>query len=215
MQGGAAGGPSPGPNVTVFVGNITERAPDILIRQMLNSCGQVNAWKRVQGASGKLQAFGFCEYSNPDSGLRAIRLLHDFPLGEKTLVVKVDAKTKNIMCRFKGSKKRELRGEEAALPAPEGAEEEDTPDAEYMSDEMKQQDEAVSKLRRKLLVSFGQSCKTDESCISGQSEVVTVANGIQSTHGKLPTCASEGNSTQTGRGRHREWPWDAADSAGV
>ena len=44
-----------GPAVTVFVGNITERAPDIMIRHVLNTCGPVLSWKRVQGASGKLQ----------------------------------------------------------------------------------------------------------------------------------------------------------------
>lgn len=46
---------SSGPAVTVFVGNITERAPDIMIRHILNACGPVLSWKRVQGASGKLQ----------------------------------------------------------------------------------------------------------------------------------------------------------------
>ena len=46
---------SSGPAVTVFVGNITERAPDVMIRQILNTCGPVLSWKRVQGASGKLQ----------------------------------------------------------------------------------------------------------------------------------------------------------------
>ena len=28
-----------------------------------------------KGASGKLQAFGFCEFKEPDSALRALRLL--------------------------------------------------------------------------------------------------------------------------------------------
>ena len=32
-------------------------------------------------------AFGFCEYGDPESTLRALRLLHDFKLGEKSLVV--------------------------------------------------------------------------------------------------------------------------------
>ena len=45
------------------------------------------SWKRVQGATGKLQAFGFCEYSDPEASLRAIRLLHDLELGDKKLVV--------------------------------------------------------------------------------------------------------------------------------
>ncbi len=47
-------------------------------------------------------AFGFCEYSNPDSALRSIRLLHDLEIGEKKLVVKVDAKTKVVLDNYKG-----------------------------------------------------------------------------------------------------------------
>ena len=63
-----------GPPVTVFVGNISEKATDTLVRQILMKCGTVNNWKRVQGASGKLQAFGFCEFKEPDSALRALSL---------------------------------------------------------------------------------------------------------------------------------------------
>ena len=90
-----------GPPVTVFVGNITERAPDIMMRQLLNACGNTLSWKRVQGANGKLQAFGFCEFGNPDAALKAIRLLHDNEVGEKKLVVKVDSKTKHVLDDYK------------------------------------------------------------------------------------------------------------------
>jgi len=93
-----------GPPVTVFVGNITEKAQDSMIRQLLNTSGHVNSWKRVQGATGKLQAFGFCEYANPDAALRAIRLLHDWEVADKKLVVKVDAKTKDVLEDFKKRK---------------------------------------------------------------------------------------------------------------
>ncbi|KAG8185834.1 hypothetical protein JTE90_024808 [Oedothorax gibbosus] len=96
--------PPKGPPVTVFVGNITDRAPDNLVRQILQRCGIVLNWKRVQGANGKLQAFGFCEYGDPESALRAMRLLHDYELGEKKLVVKVDGKTKEKLDEYKASK---------------------------------------------------------------------------------------------------------------
>ncbi|XP_013775685.1 RNA-binding protein 25-like [Limulus polyphemus] len=94
-----------GPPVTVFVGNITERASDLLVRQILQRCGIVMNWKRVQGANGKLQAFGFCEYADPESALRAIRLLHDWDIGDKKLVVKVDAKTKEKLDDYKATKR--------------------------------------------------------------------------------------------------------------
>lgn len=33
--------------------------------------------------------FGFCEYADPESTLRALRLLHNLKLGEKALVVSI------------------------------------------------------------------------------------------------------------------------------
>ncbi|XP_028852900.1 RNA-binding protein 25 [Denticeps clupeoides] len=94
-----------GPTTTVFVGNISEKASDMLIRQLLAKCGLVLSWKRVQGASGKLQAFGFCEYKEPESTLRALRLLHELQIGDKKLLVKVDAKTKAQLDEWKAKKK--------------------------------------------------------------------------------------------------------------
>ena len=39
---------SNGPSVTVFVGNISERAQDAMVRSILSCCGPINNWKRVQ-----------------------------------------------------------------------------------------------------------------------------------------------------------------------
>lgn len=44
-----------GPIITVFVGNISERAPDAMVKRILQTCGSVVTWKRVS-------TFGFCEY---------------------------------------------------------------------------------------------------------------------------------------------------------
>lgn len=52
-----------------------------------------------------LLAFGFCEYKEPESTLRALRLLHDLQIGEKKLLVKVDAKTKAQLDEWKAKKK--------------------------------------------------------------------------------------------------------------
>jgi len=92
---------------TVFVGNITDKASDTLIRQILMKCGYIVSWKRVQGASGRLQAFGFCEYSDPDAGLRAMRLLSGCQIGDKKLLVKVDSKTRAALDAYKDLKKQE------------------------------------------------------------------------------------------------------------
>lgn len=69
-------------------------------------CGKVVAWKRMAGVSGKLQVFekicfqsldfyisiqgfGFCDFEEPEDTLRALRVLNEFQLGDKKLIVKV------------------------------------------------------------------------------------------------------------------------------
>ncbi|KAM8831924.1 RNA-binding protein 25b [Spinachia spinachia] len=123
-----------GPTTTVFVGNISEKASDMLIRQLLAKCGIVLSWKRVQGASGKLQAFGFCEYKEPESTLRALRLLHDLPIGEKNLLVKVDAKTKAQLDEWKANRKTANGNKKAEDPEDE---------EEVLDEEIKQKDQIV------------------------------------------------------------------------
>lgn len=61
----------------------------VILLSPAQKCGKINSWKWVQGTAGKLQAFGFCEYANPESTLRALRLLHSLKLGSKSLTVSV------------------------------------------------------------------------------------------------------------------------------
>lgn len=128
---------SGGPTTTVFVGNISEKASDMLVRQLLAKCGIVLSWKRVQGASGKLQAFGFCEYKEPESTLRALRLLHELLLGDKKLLVKVDAKTKAQLDEWK-AKKRSANG-----GASGGSKNGDDDDEEVLDEETLRRDQVV------------------------------------------------------------------------
>lgn len=86
------------PPITVFVGNISEKAPDAMIRHILATCGNIVSWKRVQ-------AFGFCEYYGAEAALRAIKVLHDMEVGGKKLVVKVDSKAQETLDQFKAEKK--------------------------------------------------------------------------------------------------------------
>ncbi|EDV20295.1 uncharacterized protein TRIADDRAFT_61221 [Trichoplax adhaerens] len=92
---------------TVFVGNITEVATDTFIRQLLMKCGTVVSWKRIQGATGKLQPFGFCEYADPEATLRALRLLHGLQVGEKELLIKVDEKNRKRLDEYLARRRAE------------------------------------------------------------------------------------------------------------
>ncbi|XP_020292411.1 RNA-binding protein 25 isoform X2 [Pseudomyrmex gracilis] len=120
-----------GPPVTVFIGNIMDRAPDVMMRHILSACGHVLSWKRVQ-------AFGFCEFAGPDAGLRAVRLLHDMEIGTKKLVVKVDAKAKVALDQFKAERRKKLKGGQSPLQdeiSGEGADGEENED--YMDEGMR------------------------------------------------------------------------------
>ncbi|KAJ9588357.1 hypothetical protein L9F63_018283, partial [Diploptera punctata] len=139
-----------GPPVTVFVGNITERAPDAMIRHILAACGHVVSWKRVQALR--------MSQINPDSGLRAIRLLHDMDLGGKKLVVKVDAKTKTVLDEYKAERRRKLRGRS---PLQDEAADED----DYMDEAMKQSD----KLATERIAATMEDYESDMNNYSGQA----------------------------------------------
>ncbi|KAL7062388.1 hypothetical protein AAHC03_0567 [Spirometra sp. Aus1] len=79
----------------------------------LKRCGNILSWKRVQGASGKLQAFGFCEYQDPESTMRCVRLLNEFEIIDKKLLVKVDPKTEDLLAEYK--KKKQKEGDDGSL----------------------------------------------------------------------------------------------------
>lgn len=77
-----------------------------------------------------LKAFGFCEYSNPDAGLRAIRLLNKFSIAEKDLVVKVDSKTRKILEEYISDRIKK-GGDEVEVPKEEEIENYEDEDMKY------------------------------------------------------------------------------------
>ncbi|CAI2354899.1 unnamed protein product [Caenorhabditis sp. 36 PRJEB53466] len=108
----------------VFVGNISEKCTDEFIQKMLNECGHVTSWKRIKGNNGKLQGFGFCNFSDLEGTLRALRILHDFHLGDKKLTVKAEEKVRHDLRKTaienrKRQGKKELKLKDGELPADE------------------------------------------------------------------------------------------------
>ena len=61
----------------------------------MQSVFPMTKWRYFEG-------FGFCEFLNPDSALRAIRLLHDKEIGGNPLVVKADSKSNALLDQYKG-----------------------------------------------------------------------------------------------------------------
>ncbi|PAA72027.1 hypothetical protein BOX15_Mlig016344g1 [Macrostomum lignano] len=102
--GAAAAGAAAGtdkPATAVFVGGINERAPNSMMRELLSVCGFVNSWKRVTGADGKLQSFGFCEFADPVATMICDRLLGQIDVAGKKLLVRIDASSQGMLDEYK------------------------------------------------------------------------------------------------------------------
>ncbi|KAK4687335.1 RNA-binding protein 25, partial [Tremellales sp. Uapishka_1] len=97
---------------SVFVGGIAPGTTDDTLKELLNACGPLHELKRVIGASGKPQAFGFAAFENPEVVLRVIRCLNGVELPDltpegrrdrkpaKPLIVKADQKTTEFLQEF-------------------------------------------------------------------------------------------------------------------
>ncbi|TKY84788.1 hypothetical protein EX895_005868 [Sporisorium graminicola] len=94
-----------GPEVatTLFVGSISPGIPDSWLTQLLEACGNLRSLKRAS------KSFGFAEYADPDSVLRAIEVLQGRELPSmgseasappKKLLVKADERTKRFLEKY-------------------------------------------------------------------------------------------------------------------
>jgi RNA-binding protein 25 len=111
---------------TIFVGSIAPGITDDTLRDLLNvsapvgwadiqACGPLHELKRVSGASGKPQAFGFASFESPEVVMRCIRCLNGVELPDMTpegrrdrkpakpLVVKADEKTREFLDEFEAT----------------------------------------------------------------------------------------------------------------
>ncbi|CED83986.1 U1 snRNP complex, subunit SNU71 and related PWI-motif proteins [Phaffia rhodozyma] len=112
------------PQTTLFVGGIASGILDHVLEQLLNACGPLRNLKRVKGATGKPQAFGFAEFEDPDSVLRALAVLNGVELPDlethgagKKLIVKADEKTRKFLDDYESMMIRTDADEELELAA--------------------------------------------------------------------------------------------------
>lgn len=84
--------------INVFIGNISEKVPDTIIKSTLEVCGKIVSWKREKGC-------GLCKIYGVESALRVINILHDMDVGGKKLVVNVDLKSQAALDQFYAEKK--------------------------------------------------------------------------------------------------------------
>ncbi|KAI8381593.1 uncharacterized protein BYT42DRAFT_567103 [Radiomyces spectabilis] len=102
---------------TLFVGAIAAGISDGWIERLLKTCGSLTSWKRVKDQSGNPKGFGFATYEDPESVLRALRILgaegesfegltltaQDGSGVQKKLIVKADDNVRNHLDQYKQS----------------------------------------------------------------------------------------------------------------
>ncbi|KAA1472209.1 hypothetical protein DENSPDRAFT_872040 [Dentipellis sp. KUC8613] len=106
--------------VTLFVGSISGGITDAFLNQLLTACGPVKSFKRLITPANKPQGFGFAEFEDPDSALRAMSLLNNVELPaledgcvNKKLLIKADEKTKMFLDAYQAQRMKTDADEEA------------------------------------------------------------------------------------------------------
>ena len=96
-----------GEKCKIWIGKIPEGISETFIKKLLECCGQITSWHRTTNTSGKLNSFGFCEYTYVESILKCLRLLNGYPLGNSELQVKIGKDTEEYLKKWRERKKIE------------------------------------------------------------------------------------------------------------
>ena len=91
----------------IWIGKIPDGISETFMKKILECCGQITSWRRVTNSSGKLNSFGFCEYSTVESILKCLRLLNGYPLLGSALQVKISNDTEEFLKKWRERKKIE------------------------------------------------------------------------------------------------------------
>lgn len=89
------------PPTTVYVGRIPADVDDDFLKPLIELCGPISKWTRLSDPqTGKKKSFAFCEFGNPLSALRALRIINDLEIDDGKLLVNVDSKTQETLDKF-------------------------------------------------------------------------------------------------------------------
>jgi len=88
---------------TVWVGKISPLVEDDAVKKLLEICGEVKQWARVEN-NGQLKSFGFCYWNNAEGALRAVRLLDGLQLGDQKLKLTLDGTTTKYLDEYERKK---------------------------------------------------------------------------------------------------------------
>lgn len=90
------------------MGKIAPTVDNKVIKALLDACGPVKSWKRVEDTeTGKPKPFGFCEYEDAEGVLMALSNLNELALDGQELLLKPNSSTQAYIEDYKARKARE------------------------------------------------------------------------------------------------------------
>ena len=108
------------------MGKIAPTVDNTVIKALLDACGTVKSWKRVEDTeTGKPKPFGFCEYEDAEGVLMALSNLNELALDGQELLLKPNSSTQAYIEDYKARKAREaaVAKEDRAEDGEDGKEE--------------------------------------------------------------------------------------------
>ena len=104
----------PPKSTTLYVGKIAPTVDDSVIRALLEACGPMKSWKRVQDPETQQpKGFGFCEYEEADGVLKALQLLNKLSLDGQELLLKWNTATEKYIEELQARKARDAAAAKA------------------------------------------------------------------------------------------------------
>lgn len=108
---------------TLYVGKIAQTVDNKVIKKLLDACGTVKSWKRVEDTeTGKPKPFGFCEYEDAEGVLMALSNLNELALDGQELLLKPNSSTQFYIEEYKAKKAREAAALKKDVKAENGEE---------------------------------------------------------------------------------------------
>ena len=91
----------------LYIGKIPNDMKDNLIERLLKWCGSIESWKRAIDTNGNPKAFGYCEFEDIESAIVCFKTMNGLQVGDNSLVVNADSKTKDFLNNWIQKKKEE------------------------------------------------------------------------------------------------------------
>merc|ERR1712190_622794 len=91
---------------------ITRLSPDVQevhMQQILEQCGEVQAWRRARGSNGELLSFGFAQFGDPEAAWKVSTCLSKKVLCGQEVKVLIEEQAESLIQAWRSSQQAALK----------------------------------------------------------------------------------------------------------